>query len=317
MRDHVTNLIYKVYNRKARNFAYHPFNYLSDMFIPECIIPLTKWNFPCSRTQYQEYKAISIQVSRINWNIAVNWRSGINDSSRWMKSGATERGGWKRKTKRRGNARECGRKFWLTIRGGGAFGRERVKSIGVMTRGKAEAKYFPSRWENLRFRDREREMCGEKRARLRGSEGRAGEGRDSGRVECIYIVAPFELYRALSSLSCPHERKKNFRPALSLKSRWKSLTTLNYGAGGITRGATGASANGFRRDKAAFAGSESQSAGGGYHRYFARYSYLSARARARAKSADICGRMNHPDLGNSNCRRNFHPRLRSLTLNFA
>lgn len=44
--------------------------------------------------------------------------------------------------------------------------RKRVKSIGVMTRGKGEANYFPSRWENLRFRDREREMCGEEKGEI-------------------------------------------------------------------------------------------------------------------------------------------------------
>lgn len=37
-----------------------------------------------------------------------------------------------------------------------------MKSIGVMTRGKAEAKYFPSRWENLRLSEIEKEKCGEK-----------------------------------------------------------------------------------------------------------------------------------------------------------
>lgn len=72
-----------------------------------------------------------------------------------MKSGATEaeaerdEGARMRKEVLINNSR------WRRIR-------KRVKSIGVMTRGKAEAKYFPSRWENLRFRDREREMCGER-----------------------------------------------------------------------------------------------------------------------------------------------------------
>lgn len=109
--------------------------------------------------------------------------------------------------------------------------RKRVKSIGVMTRGKAEAKYFLSQWENLRFAEIEKEKCVEEKGEDRDGGGRRRGGtrprrqasrwnKGGGRVECIYVVAPFE----------PHKRKKNFRPALSLKSRWKSLTTLNYGA---------------------------------------------------------------------------------------
>lgn len=90
--------------------------------------------------------------------------------------------------------------------------RERVKSIGVMTRGKVEAKYFLSQKENLRLSEIEKEKCVEKRVRIGGGErvrqaSRWNKG--GGRIECIYVVAPFE----------PHKRKKNFRPALSLKSR--------------------------------------------------------------------------------------------------
>lgn len=85
-----------------------------------------------------------------------------------------------------------------------------MKSIGVMTRGKAEAKYFPRLEENLRLSEIEKEKCVEKRVRWRRTELQASRwNKDGGRAECIYVVAPFE----------PHKRKKNFRPALSLKSR--------------------------------------------------------------------------------------------------
>lgn len=65
------------------------------------------------------------------------------------------------------------------------------------------------------LRDREREMCEEKGAKwwwrrtVPQRAGRPAGGIRAERVECIYVVAPFE----------PHKRKKNFRPALSLKSR--------------------------------------------------------------------------------------------------
>lgn len=54
MRDHVTNLRYEVYNRKAQNFAYS-FNYLSDvqLFISEVIIP-AKVKFSVSVKRYQD-----------------------------------------------------------------------------------------------------------------------------------------------------------------------------------------------------------------------------------------------------------------------
>lgn len=45
--------------------------------------------------------------------------------------------------------------------------RERVKSIGVMTRGKAEAKYFPrpeGGWRRENLRDIEKEKCVEREA---------------------------------------------------------------------------------------------------------------------------------------------------------
>ncbi|KYQ52470.1 hypothetical protein ALC60_08330, partial [Trachymyrmex zeteki] len=48
--------------------------------------------------------------------------------------------------------------------------RERVKSIGVMTRGKVEAKYFLSQKENLRLSEIEKEKCVEKRVRIGGGE---------------------------------------------------------------------------------------------------------------------------------------------------
>ncbi|KYN26877.1 hypothetical protein ALC57_03746, partial [Trachymyrmex cornetzi] len=48
--------------------------------------------------------------------------------------------------------------------------RERVKSIGVMTRGKVEAKYFLSQEENLRLSEIEKEKCVEKRVRIGGGE---------------------------------------------------------------------------------------------------------------------------------------------------
>jgi len=91
-----------------------------------------------------------------------------------------------------------------------------VKSIGVMTRGKVEVKYFLSQEENLRLSEIEKEKCVEKRVKIGGGEWARSRVRQAsrwnkggGRVECIYVVAPFE----------PHKRKKNFRPALSLKSR--------------------------------------------------------------------------------------------------
>ena len=203
----------------------------------------------------------------------------------------------------RGGTREREKKFWLTIRGGGAI-RERVKSIGVMTRGKVEVKYFLSQEENLRLSEIEKEKCVEKRVKIGGGERARSRVRQAsrwnkggGRVECIYVVAPFE----------PHKRKKNFRPALSLKSRWKSLTTLNYGAEHYPRGRRGAREWILLRIKLLL----NPKVGGGTD--ILCYSYL--RTSLRNGSADICGHESRW-LGNSNCRCNFHLR-RSLTLNFA
>lgn len=53
--------------------------------------------------------------------------------------------------------------------------RKRVKSIGVMTRGKAEAKYFPRPGENLRLSEIEKEKCVEKRAEENGAAGQQVE----------------------------------------------------------------------------------------------------------------------------------------------
>lgn len=45
-----------------------------------------------------------------------------------------------------------------------------MKSIGVMTRGKAETKYFPSRQENLHLSEIEKEKCVGERTKIEMEE---------------------------------------------------------------------------------------------------------------------------------------------------
>lgn len=105
-----------------------------------------------------------------------------------------------------------------------------MKSIGVMTRGKAEAKYFPSREENLRLSEIEKEKCVEERARIENGErshtrrtSRWNKGGGKGRMHLCSgtIRAP----QAEEKLSAGFEFEKQMKKFNDVELRCRALPT--------------------------------------------------------------------------------------------
>lgn len=121
------------------------------------------------------------------------------------------------------------------------------------------------------------------------------------RVECIYVVPPFppppRHPQAEEKLSAGFEFEKQMKKFNDVELRCRRHYPRAW--------------RGHPRMDSAGIKLLLNPKVGGISRYFVCYSYL-----RRARPANICGHESPLTWGNSNCRRNFHPR-RSLTLNFA